>query len=300
MSTPATVTPIEPHLRYGQEIASAQDLSELCKALGQQLLLLKPSDMNELERHAQCLGSQGKALQDIVEQYDVLKLDNESFSAKQLMELFSHTLGDTMTKILSASKRAIKMVYLLDEAIHSLSTIEQFVTDIQNINKQAKLLAINATIESARAGEIGHGFSIVAEEVKNVSERVQTLAGSMRARIDSINASVGASYDVLKEVATTDIEENLYAKEKLDRMLQLMASQRQHMREAMLNTAMQMQKLSLDMGLSSGLKDPRSHDTLERCLSLLDEIGLALDALRPSETIAGVDPNLLQENISQP
>lgn len=154
-----------------------------------------------------------------------LLLGNEIFSAQQLSALFSGTLSDAMGKILLASKNAMKMVYLLDEAISSLASIDRYVGDIQKINKQAKMLAINASIESLRVGEMGEGFSLVAEEVKRVSEQVQTLAQSTQGRISTITHNMAGSYDLLKEVATTDIESNLLAQEKLTKMVQLISSQ---------------------------------------------------------------------------
>jgi methyl-accepting chemotaxis protein len=117
------------------------------------------------------------------------------------------------------------MVYMLDEAIGSLASIEGFLKDIQKINKQTSLLAINATIESVRAGEAGRGFQVVASEVKGVSEQVQQLAENMRQQIGTVSRSVSAGYEVLKEVASTDMTRNMVAQEKLSLLMQSMIKQ---------------------------------------------------------------------------
>lgn len=53
------------------------------------------------------------------------------------------------------------------------------VSDIHAITRQTRLLAINALIEAAHAGKAGMGFSVVAEEVKNISERISKIASGL-------------------------------------------------------------------------------------------------------------------------
>ncbi|TLX55912.1 chemotaxis protein [Stutzerimonas nosocomialis] len=59
------------------------------------------------------------------------------------------------------------------------------IADIQKITRETKLLAINALIEAAHAGASGRGFSIVAEEVKSISERVMGIADGLSANLRS-------------------------------------------------------------------------------------------------------------------
>lgn len=168
---------------------------------------------------------QSEKMKQIVELTDSLQFGNERITMQDFTDLFSKTLGDSVEKILYVSKRSISMVYLLDEAIKSLSTIEKFVSDIQKINKQANLLALNATIESVRAGEAGAGFSVVAQEVKKVSRDINALSTEMRGRLKEVSVSVRAGYDVLKDVASTDMEGNMMAKDKLDLLMQSLVKQ---------------------------------------------------------------------------
>lgn len=168
---------------------------------------------------------QSRHLSRIVELADSLELGDSRISLTEFTGLFSATLQDSIEKILFVSKRAITMVYMLDEAIGSLASIEGFLKDIQKINKQTNLLALNATIESVRAGEAGRSFRVVAHEVKSVSEQVQRLAGNMRQQIGNVSKSVSAGYEVLKDVATTDMTQNMAAQEKLTLLMQSMVKQ---------------------------------------------------------------------------
>jgi methyl-accepting chemotaxis protein len=220
-------------------------------------------------------------MQNAAENASRLLLGNEDFSAQQLSALFSGTLSDAMNKILLASKNAMKMVYLLDEAITSLASIDRYVGDIQKINKQAKMLAINASIEALRAGEMGEGFSLVAEEVKRVSEQVQTLAQSMQGRISTISHKVAGSYDLLKEVATTDIESNLLSQEKLTKMVQLISSQYSTLQDVLQEAAEGMERSCQELTSLSHEQAPEPiHALLSQCDKQIQDARSAFEAIK--------------------
>lgn len=81
-----------------------------------------------------------------------------------------------------------------------VENITRLITDIAAISGQTKLLALNATIESARAGEAGLGFSVVAREVKALSERTRDLVGSISKAMAQITHSSSLSSIRLKEL----------------------------------------------------------------------------------------------------
>jgi hypothetical protein len=72
-------------------------------------------------------------------------------------------------------------IVLLSERISTIAN--QKIAQINGVTSETKILALNALIESARAGEAGRGFSVVANEVKAVSERIMEIAASLSSEL---------------------------------------------------------------------------------------------------------------------
>jgi methyl-accepting chemotaxis protein len=91
----------------------------------------------------------------------------------------------------------------LGELDTSAERIGSFVAVIHSIAEQTNLLALNATIEAARAGEAGKGFAVVADEVKQLASEAGGATDEIRGLVEGIQHHSSSAGEANAEVATT-------------------------------------------------------------------------------------------------
>jgi len=94
---------------------------------------------------------------------------------------------DEMTSVIDAAAVSIRQ---LEERS---SEIAQMISSIKEIADQTNLLALNAAIEAARAGEQGRGFAVVADEVRKLAERTALASAQIVQTVDAIRKDTGAA-----------------------------------------------------------------------------------------------------------
>jgi len=122
--------------------------------------------------------------------------DLSSKKAKYVMEISQKAVDVSKTGLNSVENAILSMkeiqeqMKLISDSILSLSEKSQLIGEIvsttENLAEQSNILAINASIEAAKAGEYGKGFSVVAMEVKNLAEQSKSSISRIRTILNDI------------------------------------------------------------------------------------------------------------------
>lgn len=238
---------------------------------------------------AQHSSAQSDVVQALLATIGTIPMEDKVLTLEEFTQIFRTTLDDSVVKMLSVSKKALSMVYSMEDAIKHLREIEKFSRQIQAITKQSNLLALNALIEASRAGEMGRGFGVVANEVKLLATQVAALSDNMRERTGIIMKSVLDGFNVLKEVATTDMNANILAKDTLEALLQGLIAQSRETMSVMSHSAATSREISDSIqGLIVDLQfqdrntqvTENAVDIIGQCLKMFDDIRHKAEVLR--------------------
>ncbi len=204
--------------------------------------------ISKLEHTASDLGMQSDIIADKTEQNSkkIYQQKNQTTQVADAIDQLSLAtesilghVGNTSSQVKTTLKLGEQGIEQVDKSQQSvkeladkLSTASQVVTDlnnsaqgitniltsIQEIAEQTNLLALNAAIEAARAGEAGRGFAVVADEVRNLSQRTSTSTSEIQEVMESVQNSALQATELMNSsgvLAQDSVEDAIQAQNML-------------------------------------------------------------------------------------
>ncbi|MBB1487434.1 methyl-accepting chemotaxis protein [Oceanospirillum sediminis] len=121
--------------------------------------------------------------------------DNEAHAGKQNI----HETAETAVKLADEVSRATEVIQQLETQADNISSV---LDVIGGIAEQTNLLALNAAIEAARAGEQGRGFAVVADEVRTLASRTQESTHEIEQMIETLQSGARQAVSVMEDSQT--------------------------------------------------------------------------------------------------
>lgn len=132
---------------------------------------------------------------------EVQNLNNLTNSQAASLKQTSNNIKRITSSMQSVSERT-------NEVITQSEDIKNVISIIRDIADQTNLLALNAAIEAARAGEHGRGFAVVADEVRKLAERTQKSLGEIEANINILVQSINDMGESIREQTSSVMQIN--------------------------------------------------------------------------------------------
>jgi len=136
----------------------------------------------------------------------------------------SHRMEQLVEALEQVSGQSTATVGQIDQMAEHLDGIFSLLEDVKSIADQTNLLALNAAIEAARAGEAGRGFAVVADEVRNLSERSTTFNEQIRKLAHSSKDAIAKVRETVSNMASRDLDRSREARHEAATMLDNVAA----------------------------------------------------------------------------
>lgn len=242
---------------------------------------------------------QGGAIGGLIESFKTLELQtrNQEALVMSLIELItnhsSESDGDSsfrneatelvemfIESIKEMSESSMHLVDSMNEMSGQINQIDQLLGEVNGISSQTNLLALNAAIEAARAGEAGRGFAVVADEVRILSQRSNQFSDQIREKYQNIRNTMNVANDIVGKMASRDLTLTMNSKGRMDELIKGMEKINQEVASELQQVSSFTEEISA--GVNVALRSLQFEDITNQ---LIQHMGDRLDSINEFNSI---------------
>lgn len=173
--------------------------------------------MEETNQITEAMQQMVEAVNEVTE--SAHRVSDSASNAEQDTETGRHVVADTVETINHLATEISGAVDVINRVSQDSDNISQVLVEIKAIAEQTNLLALNAAIEAARAGEQGRGFAVVADEVRSLSQRTHKSTEEIEGMITRLQSGVKDAVAAMTnshEVTKTTVKKSSEVTKALD------------------------------------------------------------------------------------
>ncbi|MBV8061669.1 MAG: hypothetical protein JO253_09125, partial [Alphaproteobacteria bacterium] len=174
---------------------------------------------------AQIAYHQGDILSHFSQTIGHLSHKDQELSFEDFVSMIAAQVSAPMQDIHNLSENTVGLIDATRHMMDMVGGIQKSVHEVHRINGQTRVLAMNATIEAARAGEHGRGFSVVAREVKTLSQGINAMAQNIEREIKELSRAIEAGQNALEAIKKVDFSIYLVVRDEVNHMTESLHQQ---------------------------------------------------------------------------